>query len=181
MPADKIHVNLLTPNLESESVNSLFTCLEAEPLLAPAHASRDERKRVPYAHQSAVELAAQGPLVLWRVSKPCFDGMLMTKRRANDSLELNINPAPAGTELAALFGAFSHVAARMPLEFGLLHLYFVGRPEGPLYNRGTHVSGQDLDKAGLSNVHARTWFGPYLSLPSWVSGRVTRGSRADSA
>ncbi|HTQ07111.1 MAG TPA: hypothetical protein VMI54_24810 [Polyangiaceae bacterium] len=163
MPADKLRVNLITPNLAPDGVGYLLAALETEPLLTPSHASLDERKRVPYSPDSARQLAATRPVVLWRTTKPRYDGMLMTKRRANDGLKLNIEPAPNGDELATLFEAVSRVVSRVPLEFGLVHAYFTSGPDVPDYNRGAHIKGQELDAGGLTNLHARTWFGPYVT------------------
>lgn len=158
---EQLHIGLLAPKLTPAAVRPLLTAMAAEPLLAPTHGSPDERKRIPYESESIVGAAERGPVELWRTQEPRYAGSLITNRDARNMLKLSFE-SPADNLLPAIFEGATRLANQIRPEFGFVHALWQRGPASEAYNFGYRLQARDLDKCGLGNVYARTWFGPYL-------------------
>jgi hypothetical protein len=158
---DKIYVTLAAPDFRTEAMPAVLDCLEADAVLAPTHASGDERKRVPYARATADEAAAGRFLALWRTRAPAYSGWLSTQSRVSSGLNVEFSQAPSQANQAAIFNGASRLADLIRPEFGFVHRYF-RRVDSALYNRGVNLPARDMDRVGLAGIYTRTWFGPHL-------------------
>jgi hypothetical protein len=77
-------------------------------------------------------------------------------------LTLSYESAMSASHLPAIFEGATRLANTLRPEFGFVHLFWLQEPARESYNFGYRLQARDLDSVGIGNVHARTWFGPYL-------------------
>jgi len=167
--ADKLITLLIAPMNTSvpEELGHVLSALEGEPLVAPTHASADERKRVPYQRTTATEQAkshALGSLNLWRTKVPKYaEGYLTGSKQSHNTLGVDYGASLKEHQISGLFDAWTRLADVLHPEFGFVHpLWKLGTPESNQYSWGVRLKVGEFRDTGIYTVHPRTWFGPDL-------------------
>ncbi|MEO7034428.1 MAG: hypothetical protein ABI548_11045 [Polyangiaceae bacterium] len=163
---ETLNIKLLAPCRTSDPLvlRSVLGALDAEPLCEPTHANIDERMRLPYDRASATDFIRQmggRTLILWRANTPKYTGWLNCQPVPVNDLKLDY-VEPRQALLPELFNGATRVASLLQVEYGFVHMHWDRQAESLDYDSGIRMSVRDLNKYGLSGIHARTWFGPYL-------------------
>jgi hypothetical protein len=160
---DGLNVLLMFPGCthDAAELERVLIALESEPLLAPTHASQDERKRVPYDRAALVAAATRfGGFELWRTKAPKYEGRLTNLDQSHNKFHADLAPPLSASDVSNLFEATTRLAETLKPEFGFVHMLWKKREGSEDYNYGMRASVNELARLGLNSVHARTWFGP---------------------
>jgi len=165
---DELNINLLFPinTGTSDQISRVLGLLEAEPLAAPTHASRDARKRLPYDRSALLAALAGRPisgLHLWRSKAPKYANSYVSANNRTHN-HVVVDYAGAGLKqdrIAELFATWTRLAEATGTEFGFVHCLFMSDPTDQ-YNRGVRVPFKHVRDCGFRTLYARTWFGPDL-------------------
>lgn len=145
----------------------VLEALEAEPLLAPTHASRDERKRLPYDRQGLVGGLKRKRLdgfCLWRGNAPKYsDGYVSANSAAINWVVLDFRKVREA-QSKEILEAWTRLNDIWHPEFAQAHYASTSNDsESRQYNAGRNTPPKKIRDNGFSSMFARTWFGPDLT------------------
>lgn len=148
-------------------LEAYLQALEQEPLVAPTHASRDERKRAPYDRTQILEPTAgrkAGAVSLWRARVPKYArGTLSAGSGSHNKVTVDYDAGLIDKSVAPLYEAWTRLAEKFRPEFGFVHSVFqTESPNKEAYSYGIRLTIKELRDNGFCLLHPRTWFGPDL-------------------
>jgi hypothetical protein len=166
---DLLATTLLFPadTTQPGELSRVLVALEEEPQAAPTHASYDERKRLPYDREAALQsfgLKRSRGINLWRGQVPKYtNGYLSTHQTVYNHVSADYSSSLRKFQLLELFATWTRLAAKLEPEFGLVHMRWSLGAESEEYNYGFRLNPKELRQFGFCSLHSRTWFGPDLT------------------